>query len=137
VAIDHSQAIVLLVDNAVYGSALALQRPLFEAYLRGIWLLHAASEDQVNAAERDAFPQDINIILRGVEKAGAHQLVGIKKEWWPRLCSLTHTGYHQIVVRLTPEGLGYDYDPTEVGQALAWADGIGLLVVIAFRSLGR
>jgi hypothetical protein len=135
VAIEHSQAIVVLVEHMLYGSALAMQRPLFEAYLRGMWLMHAATETDVDAAGRDEFPRDVNKLLDGVRRAGADHLVHIKEQWWSRMCSLTHTGYQQIGARLTAEGLGQAYNETEVSQALAWADGVGLLVVVALSTL--
>lgn len=112
-----------------------MQRPLFEAYLRGMWLLHAASDDEVDAAGRDDFPRDVNRLLDGVTRAGAGHLVDVKNAWWSRLCSLTHTGFQQIGARLTPEGLGQNYQKEEISQALGWADGISLMVVIALSTL--
>jgi hypothetical protein len=48
VAVEHSQAILALVEEKLFASALALVRPLFESYLRGTWLLNAASEAQID-----------------------------------------------------------------------------------------
>ena len=119
VAVEHSMAIVVLVHEKLHGSALALIRPLFEAYARGMWLMHAATDDEVDRA--------------GHIVGGA--LVGLKKDSWSRLCSFTHTGYQQIGARLTPEGLGYDYQDGEILQALEWADGITLMSLMAFAGL--
>ena len=45
VALEHHRAIVLLISHALYGSAFALIRLLFEAYMmRGLWLHRCASE---------------------------------------------------------------------------------------------
>jgi hypothetical protein len=49
VALEHGQAIVMLTEDALHGSALALVRPVFEAYVRGMWLMHCASEKEVDA----------------------------------------------------------------------------------------
>jgi hypothetical protein len=135
VAIEHGQAIVVLVDERLYGSALAMQRPLFEAYLRGMWLLHAATDAEVDAAGRDDFPRNINKILDGVTQTGVPHLAGIKSIWWDRLCSLTHTGFRQIGARLTSTGLAQNYREEEIAQALGWADGIGLQTVAALSLL--
>ena len=47
VAQDHHCAIVLLLQEGLCASAFALLRLEFEAYLRGAWLAHCASEDAV------------------------------------------------------------------------------------------
>lgn len=137
VTIEHSMAVVVLVDQSLHGSALALVRPLFESYIRGMWLMHAATDAEVDAAGRDDFPRDINKLTRELEAAGASHFTDLKSQWWKRLCSLTHTGYQQIGARLTPEGLGYGYDNDEIAQALGWADGIGLLAVVAFAGMAE
>ncbi|HKN58739.1 MAG TPA: hypothetical protein VJV97_07785 [Gemmatimonadaceae bacterium] len=117
IAIEHSQAIVVLIDQGLHGSALAMQRPLIEAYARGLWLMYCASDADVDAAGRDQFP-GINRLTKDLERPGASDWVGIKDMWWSRLCSFTHTGYQQIGARLTAEGLGYAYDDGEISQAL-------------------
>ena len=42
-AIEHGQSIVVLFDDEIYGSALALLRPMFEALVRCVWLRYMAS----------------------------------------------------------------------------------------------
>jgi hypothetical protein len=44
-------------------------------------------------------------------------------------------GYQQIGARLTPQGLGQNYKSEETSQALGWAAGISLLVVVALSNL--
>lgn len=46
-ALDINDAIVILLESHMPGPAWALARPLFESYVRGLWLLHSASEEQV------------------------------------------------------------------------------------------
>jgi hypothetical protein len=134
VAVEHDQAIVLLVQERLYGSALALVRVLFEAYLRGLWLLYAATDAKVEDAGRDRFP-DATTMVTDLEAKGL-SLTKVKSESWRRLCSYTHTGYQQIGARLTTSGLGSDYPDDEVIQALTWADTVVLNTVIQFAVLG-
>jgi hypothetical protein len=134
VAFEHHQAIVILTHEGLYGSARALIRPLFEAYVRGLWLKLAASDKQVDDAGRDQFPE-FGLMIGGIEATGQVPqggLSAIKAGSWKRLCSLTHTGYQQIRARLTPEGLGYAYTDGEIMEALIWADWIVLHAVVAF-----
>jgi len=44
---EHAKSIALLIDHRLAGSAYALLRACIEAYIRGSWLLHCASDDQV------------------------------------------------------------------------------------------
>jgi len=45
---DIGDAIIVLLDAKLPGPALSLARPLFEGYVRGLWLLNSASDKQVN-----------------------------------------------------------------------------------------
>ena len=52
---EHAKSIVLLIDNKLMGSAYAFLRPCIEAYIRGDWILHCATEEQVKRyTTRDA-----------------------------------------------------------------------------------
>ena len=64
VAIDHSMAIVVLVRETLHGSALALIRPLFEAYIRRMWLMYAATDD-IDRAGRAACEEQADHQLQG------------------------------------------------------------------------
>ena len=116
VAIEHAQSIVVLVDEKLYGSALALKRPLFEAYVRGIWLRYAATDDQVERAGRDCFPT-FNTMATDIPP-----MRRLKDQLWNDLCSYTHAGYMQIGARLSVAGLCSNYEPDEISAALHWAD---------------
>lgn len=134
VAIEHSQAIVVLVDHSLLGSATAMIRPLLEAYVRGMWLLHCASDSAVERARNDSYP-NMTIIIDGLSRAGLHDWADIHERWWKALCSLTHTGPHQLILRTTPEGLGDNYTAHQIEQTLGWADGISLLTLVALATL--
>ena len=141
--IEHGQSIVVLTQEKCFGSALALQRPLLETFERGLWLWHAATDDQVDAAGRDEFPLK-NGILNGLNKAlerdGTSYMGG---GFWKRLCSYTHGGYQQIGARLTKEGLQSNYTFDEVKQVLRSSEMVqlaaaaGLATMAANESLAK
>jgi hypothetical protein len=139
IAIEHSQAIVVLVHEGLYGSALAMMRIAFEAQVRGMWLMQAATEDDVDRAGRDQFPRDFfGQIVADLEKPGRlkqRTFSFLKGEAWSHLCSLTHTGYQQIGARLTSAGLGYNYTDAEILGALGSADALGLAALVSFARL--
>ena len=119
-AIEHGQAIVVLTQEKCFGSALALQRPLAEAFSRGLWLLHSATDKQIDAAGEDSFPRNKDII-ESLRSDGV-TLPYLDNGLWSTLCSYAHTGYQQIGARLSPEGLKSNYRLHEIQQALRSSD---------------
>ncbi len=137
-AIEHSQAMVLLLSRGLPGSALALQRLLLEAFVRGVWILRAASDESVDKAGEDNFPNDFGLLVRDIEAAGVFlpgMLSALKADHWKRLCSFTHTGFQQIGARYTASGLGQNYEDDELINALTFANGISAMTVMEFAGL--
>lgn len=137
--IEHGMAIVVLVGEGLCGSALALVRLQFEAYVRGIWLAQGASDSEVDKAGRDDFPK-IDPIIRSLEKPGlldSSVLSMIKSNLWKPLNSLTHTGYQQIGPRLNSKGIGSYFDDDQIRLALNWAEALAILGAVAFAGLAK
>ena len=133
VTIEHSMAIVELVHATLHGSALALIRLMYEAYVRGMWLMYAATDEDIDRAGRDKFPRTA-VIVAALDRSplfSSHPFSDLKNQSWERLCSFTHTGYQQIGARLTPQGIGFNYQNSEILEALLWADMIALAAAAA------
>ena len=126
--IEHHHAIVLLTRAGRYSSARALLRPLFEAYIRGVWLNVGATDHDVDVVRQDRFPTFARMIdtIQATEKVRGDRLSELKAAWWGPMCSLTHTGF------LTPKDVGRP-EPTGMIDALAWAD---WTVIQALRGFG-
>jgi hypothetical protein len=138
-AVEHGQAIVSLVHDGLHGSALALVRLQFEAYVRGTWLLYGASDEAVDLAGRDTFPI-MGDMIKNLEQPGRFDdgtLSRIKGASWVQLNSLTHTGYRQIGARLSAAGIGSNFDESQVVDALNWADSLGVLAVGGFAAIAK
>ena len=127
--IGHSRAITLLVAKGHDGSALALARPCFEAFVRAIWLRWCATDDkipQISETEREKndFPPMDRMInqIRG-KKIGFDKLESIKRIAWDDWCSHTHGGWQQIRGQLSARGLlSPNYDPDKVEITLTHSD---------------
>lgn len=141
VAIDHQMAVVVLVHETLHASALALMRPMIEACIRGHWLLYAATDDELDEAGMDRFSNDffgkIVADLEQPDRLRPGSLSHMKGDTWKRLCSYTHTGYQQIGARLTPDGLGYQYEDAEILRVLSVADSISLMSTIELANLAN
>jgi hypothetical protein len=132
-------AIVVLVDEGLYGSALALIRLQFEAYLRGIWLAQCDGDCEVDRAGHDDFPF-VNSMIESLEKPGlldSALLSTIKRDAWKPLNSLTHTGYQQIGPRLNKDGIGPYFNDGQIQIALNWAEALTILCAVAFAGLAK
>ena len=128
-AIEHAQAIIILVDNELYGSVLALQRPMFEAIVRGRWLRYSTTDEEVNKAAADEFPT-FNEMTRNSpaskDQNNGSPLKALKDKWWKHLCNYTHGGSEQMLARLELSGLRANYRRDEVMVALRWSEMIHL-----------
>ncbi len=139
VAVEHHQAIVLLIEQQVYASAFALLRSLFEAYIRGAWLGTLATDAEVERADRDNFPE-FGAMVKALETGNAlpvGSMSKLKNDAWGMLNSLTHTGRAQRNNRLTVEGLGHRYDDQQLHEALNVADSLAFFVTLEFARLAE
>jgi hypothetical protein len=110
-ALEHSLAVRSLVADGRLPSAYALFRPQFESLVRGIWLLHAASDQWIDKfsqplTEENAKPANegpgLADMLKELESnpmAPSHivaQLREFKAATWKSLNSYTHGGIHPL-----------------------------------------
>ena len=132
-AIEHSQAIISLVDNELYGSALALQRPLFEAVVRGVWLRYTATPHEVERAAKGKFPSFETMTSnspKSMNQSDDPPLQVLKHRWWSQLCDYTHGGPEQLLARLDHTGVRAIYLDEQVLAALRWSDTVQLFAGI-------
>ena len=125
-SIGHSRAITLLVDTRYDGSALALARPCFDAYHRGLWLMYCATDKEiqkVGKGGRNAFPGfDTMTNAVNAKRLPSGALGHIKEITGNLWNSYTHGGLEQIRGQLSPEGLEQNYPPDAVAEVLMSAD---------------
>lgn len=110
-ALEHGTAALQLIETGWTSSAFALMRPQFESLVRGIWLVHAASDLWVTklsqpltlAAQQQANEGPMMAeMLKQLEAApGAPKpIVGQLKEYrdvaWKVLNSFNHGGIHAL-----------------------------------------
>jgi len=135
VALEHHKSIVLTTREQFHGSAFALVRIEFEAYVRGQWLRYCASDDEVATfKERDKLDKTFGEIigdLEGHEAFDVGVLSKIKRESWTAMNSFTHTGLLQVVRRLSATKIGSNYPEEEIVGTLDFADSIAILAALA------
>ena len=132
--VDHYHAIVLLTRAGHYDSARALMRPLFEGYIRGMWLKIGATDHEVDIACQDRFPTFERMIetIQVTGKLRDGRLAELKAAWWGPMCTVTDTGRLQSGTPRTFKDLR-KHRPDEMIEVLAWGD---WTVIQAVRGFG-
>lgn len=62
--LEHANSSFLLIQHGFIGTAAALIRVIFESYVRGMWVLHAASDAEINKFLEDKTPKTSDLLLR-------------------------------------------------------------------------
>ena len=138
VALEHEKAIIVLVARSLFAPALALMRLTFEAYVRGMWLLHCASDQELKEFQRDKLDRTFNSLIEDLEKLDAYSskvLSAAKASSWKALNSFTHTGFLQAVRRITPKQIAPRYRESEILRTIGFADAIGIMCTIEIAGM--
>ena len=114
-SMDIGDAILIILESNLPGPAFALARPLLESYVRGVWLLNHASEEQIDKFMKGKcpkFPTLLNQIGDDPDTGGA----------WIRdttdlnlkaFHDLTHGGIEHVVRRVTENYIEPNYPEEE------------------------
>ncbi len=142
VAMDHQQAVVVLLERhpPFYSSAFSLVRPVYESYVRGLWLSHCATDEQVDSFSQGDKPPDMASLVAEVERVGdfeGKQLSGIYKRSWSALSSYTHTGALQVQRWNTADAIEPMYPASEVSEVISFTSAIALLSAVSVAALAR
>jgi len=140
VARKHQKAIILLVANKLYGSAFALIRLLFEAYIRGVWLNHCANDKEIEKFKKGEMDKKFGKLVEDIEKIDGYNvgtLSSAKKAGWKVMNSFTHSGFNQIVRRNTESTIEPNYEMEEIEEAINFTNAIGLLSCLEISFLAK
>lgn len=124
-SLEHALSAMVLFHQGFFPSAIALTRPQFESLVRGIWLLHAASDNWVEKLSEPLTMESAKRANEGVGLADmlkqleshpdapapiVRQLREYKDVTWKAMNSYAHGGLHPLVRGLSgyPVTLVYD-----------------------------
>ena len=135
---EHHHSIVLLCEHRIYGSAFALVRVLFEAYVRGEWLISCATDEQVEYFVTAQEPPKLDFLIRQIETQPTFcegTLSELKTRHWKSMCAYTHSGGLHVQRWQTSDGVEPNYSWDEIDEVLQFAEIIGSLAAIATLGL--
>ena len=133
IALEHQKAIVLLIANQLIGTAFALVRLLFEAYIRGLWLGKCAKDHEIENYKENRLEKSFGTLIREIEQVEDFQegvLSKAKTASWKAMNSYTHSGFFQAVRRNRDETIESNYEEDEIIEVLGFSNSIGMLTAI-------
>ena len=146
IALEHHEAIWLLKERKLTGSAFALARPVFDCWLRALWINAIATEQQIEQASRDAlkFPpmRQMRAEIKPVYSTShtiedVDRLFQFLESLWKILSNYTHSGGRQLARRFTGDQVKPSYTDREIAQALNLPTmALMLLMRAFFMSMG-
>ena len=137
---DHHTAVIVLLEQGLYASAFALVRSIYEAYVRGLWLFHSATDDQLAKFAAGKEPPKMAAMLEAIEQDPAYEggtLSRIKAESWSDLCSYAHTGSLQVTRWQSETAIEQNFPREELIEVTKFSASIALLSGIGIASLAE
>jgi hypothetical protein len=119
--IEHHGGGHVLIERGVRGSAFALYRPQFEAYVRGHWYADCATEDQLATFVSGEDPPHMNRLVDDLEESsgGIGGLIRqVKQDTWRNMCAFTHGGSIQVKARAVRDEIRQSFTDDHTGQLL-------------------
>jgi hypothetical protein len=139
IALEHHEAIFLLIKSKLTGSAFALVRLLFDTTVRALWINKVANESQIEKMNRDKlkFPRMSQMLAEIDQNYDTDNFFQSLKEAWKAMCSYAHSGALQIARRFTNGEVKPSYSDDEIVQALNVTNTVLMLLTrMFFVSMG-
>jgi hypothetical protein len=131
---EHHAALMMLIRQGLTGSAFALLRSLVEIMYRGVWIVTAASANEVRRfVEKDEIRLTMAEMAEATDKAcNIDFFLKFKKKAWEGMNSYAHTGLLQLGRRFKSQQLAPAYTNEEISQLISIATGTIVMLVRPF-----
>ncbi len=137
-ALEHHHAVVILLRERLNGSAFALVRSEYEAFVRGVRLAKCATDEQLNSFLSGGEPPRLGTILCAIEaipRFDSKMLSAVKAENWKSMCAYTHTGALQVQRWIASDAIDSRHSPEEIEEVLEFTNAIALLAACGVATL--
>jgi len=132
---EHSVGIVILLGKNMVASARALFRSQFEAFVRGSWFFHCATDVQLENFVNDvrsAVPDFTSLTAALDKKLPGSKLGKFREASWKTLNDYTHGGAIQTGQRMMTEVTQSNYD---IADAVSQLEITALLACLTASSM--
>lgn len=111
----HNSILILLSRNPpLQATAFALLRVLIESMVRGLWLCHVATDDQVESYTESGTYIKMPRMLKELGEATDTDAHRVLYKHWKSLSAYTHTGENQVQRWLMTENVEPSYSEPEL-----------------------
>lgn len=135
IMVEHHDAIHLLIQNKLYGSAFALVRALYEPLYRAHWVNACATDNQIDKIikGKNVFPK-MKEMAEEIDNAyGTDDFWQmIKTNSWSAMNDYTHSGMRQLSRRFVENEVAPNYELGEVVEVLDGTNMALLLMALFF-----
>jgi hypothetical protein len=132
-SIEHHAGIVRLIGSRIYASGFALVRCEFECFVRGAWLHHCASDEELNRfIETDRIPISPSQMIKAIEQKSDFAvglLSQIQDSSWNAMNGYTHGGIHQISRRMNGEYIEPNFEDDSLIEVVQFSGAIALIAL--------
>jgi hypothetical protein len=135
ILVEHHDAIHLLIQNELYGSAFALVRALYEPLFRAHWVGACATTMQIDKIieGKDIFPKMEDMVEEMDRVYGTGDFwQKIKRNFWSAMNDYTHSGIRQLGRRFIEDAVKQNYDFGEVVEVLDGTNMALLMMALFF-----
>lgn len=133
--IEHREAIILLLTFGARSSAYALVRAVFEAYMRGMWALHLATDKQLELFWQHKYDPKVDKIARNLDqKTKGGTFAKLKSSGWQAMSDYAHAGGRQLSRWLVADSIGPAHPDNEVPELLRFVDYYALMSLLGINS---
>lgn len=137
--LEHHLGILRLVEQEIFGSAFALFRPQFDAFVRGAWIRVCASDAWIGGfLKGENRPSDLRALIEALEHAGAYdhgQLSDFRDRAYAVLCDFTHGGSVQIRSRMKVGAIEQGWEHKHVSGMLKSSSALAYLGLLEMAHL--
>jgi hypothetical protein len=141
-AMEHHCGISLLFSAGHPAPALALLRPVFESYIRGVWLSDCATDSEIKeytAGNWKRMPP-IKALVERLEAIPTFD-TGILSQSlsanWETMCGYTHTGIEQVGISSSNNAIERTCTSEQIDEALDFAGACAIMAAIAIAAMAE
>ncbi|WP_247263443.1 MULTISPECIES: hypothetical protein [Pseudomonas] len=137
---EHHQAVHTLTNQELFGSAFALMRPQFEAYVRGVWYHRCALDSKLNSFIKGGEPPRISELLTDIGNLSdfdSQALLETKQAVWGVLNEFTHGGAVQVRARITSTEIVRNYKNEHIVCMLHWSSILSFMGYVGMAAIAE
>ena len=136
--LEHEKSIGILSNQKLYGSVFALIRPLFESYIRAVWIRYCATDTDVERFIKGELDKKFGTLIDEIENVEGYDvkaLSDIKSKNWKMMNDFTHGGISQAWARSKLNEITPSYPKEDQNSAVDFSVIVGLLATMEVANI--